>query len=131
MLIRVNKTTNQVDSSLIIPQLEGFEDIELQDGFEWVDINSEWYRKYEMDSLKLVENKISYFSQLAFDERAKVLPEYKLINASLGVYDAIETERIRLIVEHYRNEFYRLEALCKQANTAEELEAIEANYEIQ
>lgn len=131
MLIRVNKTTNQVDSSLIIPQLEGFEDIELQDGFEWIDINSEWYRKYEMDSLKLVENKISYFSQLAFDERAKVLPEYKLINASLGVYDATETERIKGIVEAFRTEYYRLEALCKQAKSVEELELIQANYEIQ
>ena len=76
-------------------------------------------------------NKISYFSQLAFDERAKILPEYKLINASLGVYDATETARIKAIVEAFRTEYYRLEALCKQAKTAEELEAIEANYEIQ
>ena len=77
------------------------------------------------------EKKIEYFSQLAFDERAKILPEYKLINASLGVYDATETARIKGIVEHYRNEFYRLEALCKQAKSVEELELIEANYEIQ
>ena len=74
-------------------------------------------------------NKISYFSQLAFDERAKILPEYKLINASLGVYDATETARIKGIVESFRTEFYRLEALCKQAKSVEELEAIEANYE--
>ena len=74
-------------------------------------------------------NKISYFSQLAFDERAKILPEYKLINASLGVYDAIETERIKAIVEAFRTEFYRLEALCKQAKSIEELELIEANYQ--
>ena len=73
-------------------------------------------------------NKINYFSQLAFDERAKILPEYKLINASLGVYDATETARIKGIVEAFRTEFYRLEALCKQANSQEELELIEANY---
>lgn len=77
---------------------------------------------------ELRANKIKYFSQLAFDERAKILPEYKLINASLGVYDATETERIRLIVEHYRSEFYRLKSLCEQANSNEELELIEANY---
>ena len=74
-------------------------------------------------------NKISHFSQLAFDERAKILPEYKLINASLGVYDATETARIRAIVESFRTEYYRLEALCKQAKTVEELEVIEANYQ--
>ena len=75
-------------------------------------------------------NKISYFSQLAFDERAKILPEYKLINASLGVYDATETARIKGIVEAFRTEFYRLKALCENANTTNELELIEANYEI-
>ena len=74
-------------------------------------------------------NKIQYFSQLAFDERAKVLPEYKLINASLGVYDATETARIKSIVEAFRTEYYRLEALCKQAKSVEELELIEANYQ--
>lgn len=78
---------------------------------------------------ELRANKIEYFSQLAFDERAKILPEYKLINASLGIYDTTETERIRLIVEKFRTEYYRLEALCKQANSQEELELIEANYE--
>jgi len=79
-----------------------------------------------LDELKA--NKINYFSQLAFDERAKILPEYKLINASLGVYDATETTRITNIVTAFRTEYYRLEALCKQANTVEELELIEANY---
>ena len=79
-----------------------------------------------LDELKL--QKIEYFSQLAFDERAKILPEYKLINASLGVYDATETARIKGIVEAFRTEYYRLEALCKQAKSVEELEAIEDNY---
>ena len=78
---------------------------------------------------ELRANKISYFSQLAFDERAKILPEYKLINASLGVYDATETARIKGIVEAFRTEYYRLEALCKQAKSIEELELIEANYQ--
>ena len=80
-----------------------------------------------LDELK--QQKIEYFSQLAFDERAKILPEYKLINASLGVYDAVETARIKGIVEAFRTEYYRLEALCKQAKSIEELEGIEDNYQ--
>ena len=52
MLIRVNKTTNQVDNSMIIPQLKGFEDLELLDGFEWVELNSEWYINYETELIK-------------------------------------------------------------------------------
>jgi hypothetical protein len=124
-LIRVNKLTNEIDSSIIIPQLEGFEDLELKPNFEWIDLNSEWYQQYEMKELGLVEKRIKHFSDLSFEKRALEIPEYKLVNASLGVYDAVETERIRLIVERYRNEFYRLQALCLQAKTAEELELIQ------
>lgn len=51
-LIRVNKTTNQIDNSLIIPQLEGFEDVELLDGWEWVSLNSDWYINYETELIK-------------------------------------------------------------------------------
>ena len=74
------------------------------------------------------DSKIQYFSQLAFNERAKLLPEYMLVNASMGVYDATETARIKGIVETFRTEYYRLEALCKQAKSIEELEGIEDNY---
>ena len=52
MLIRVNKTTNEIDNSIIIPQLQGFEDIELKNGFEWVELDSEWYINYETELIK-------------------------------------------------------------------------------
>jgi len=79
---------------------------------------------------ELKADKIRHFSQLAFDKRNEILPEYKLINASLGIYDATETQRITNIVTAFRTEYYRLEALCLQATTAEELEAIEEHYEL-
>lgn len=45
------------------------------------------------------------------------------------VNDEGETNRIKAIVEAFRTEYYRLEALCKQAKSIEELELIEANYQ--
>lgn len=69
MLIRVNKNTNAVDSSLIIPQLAGFEDIELQDGFEWIDLNSDWYINYETEKLALE----SELNKIEFELKAETL----------------------------------------------------------
>lgn len=47
MLIRVNKTTNEVDNSLIVPQLQGFENVELLPNWEWIELNSQWYIDFE------------------------------------------------------------------------------------
>lgn len=46
----------------------------------------------------------------------------------IKVNDEGETNRIKAIVEAFRTEYYRLEALCKGANSIEELNNIEANY---
>ena len=69
MLIRVNKLTNEIDSSVIIPQLEGFEDLELKPNFEWIDLNSEWYINYETELIKF-NNEID---NLEFEYKAENL----------------------------------------------------------
>jgi hypothetical protein len=58
MLIRVNKTTNEIDNSLIIPQLAGFENIELLAGWEWTELNSEWFINYETEKIAF-ENELN------------------------------------------------------------------------
>ena len=62
-----------------------------------------------LDDLK--ESKIQYFSSHSFEQRGQVLPEYKLVNAGIGIYDDAEVLRITGIVQKYREEFYR----CKLA----------------
>jgi hypothetical protein len=78
---------------------------------------------------ELKASKIEYFSQLAFDKRSEILPEYKLINASLGVYTNEETLQIKSIVESFRTEFYRLKALVESAINETELNSIVDNYD--
>ena len=83
---------------------------------------------YEPTLQELKEQKILEYSQLAFDIRRELIPDYKIDNAALGIYDEIETNRIKSIIQAFRNEFYRLKALVDNANTIEELNSIEHNY---
>jgi len=76
-----------------------------------------------LDDLK--ESKIQYFSSLSFERREEVLPEYKLVNAGLGIYDEEEVVRIVNIVKKYREEFYRCRAAIENALTIEEVEQVE------
>ena len=76
-----------------------------------------------LDDLK--ESKIQYFSSHSFEQREQVLPEYKLVNAGLGIYDDAEVLRITGIVQKYREEFYRCKLAVEQAETEEELNSIE------
>ena len=62
-----------------------------------------------LDDVK--QSKIQYFSSLSFERREEVLPEYKLVNAGLGIYDEEEVVRIVNIVKKYREEFYRCSAV--------------------
>ena len=72
--------------------------------------------------------KVDAFSRESFENRERILPEYKLTNCALGIYDAEETERIRNIVISFRNEFYRLKALCEACTSIEELNAVHNDY---
>ena len=75
-----------------------------------------------------IKFRVDAFSREAFENRERILPEYKLTNCALSVYDAEETERIKNIVISFRNEFYRLKALCEACTSIEELNAVQSNY---
>lgn len=78
---------------------------------------------------ELKSSKINYFSDVAFQQRSDIIPDYKLINAGLGIYDEVETASITEIVGKYRTEYYRCKALVEAAQTTEELNNIEFNVE--
>lgn len=73
-------------------------------------------------------SQINHFSNRAFELREIICPEYKLINASLGIYSEIESANIKRIVEEFRAEFYRLKTLVESATTIQEIETITDNY---
>lgn len=69
-----------------------------------------------------------HFSDLSFEKRTALLPDYKLSNAGLGVYDAATTASILNTVTAFRDEYYRLEGLIDTATTIADLVAIAENF---
>src|SRR5258706_6597193 len=57
-----------------------------------------------LDEMK--KGAIDYYSALAFARRSELIPEYKLQNASLGVYEDSVAADYRETVKAFRNEFH-------------------------
>ena len=75
-----------------------------------------------------IKFKVDAFSREAFESRERILPEYKITNCALGIYDTNTTEQIRNTVNSFRNEFYRLKTLCEACASIEELNAVHSDY---
>ena len=75
-----------------------------------------------------IRMKVDYYSRMSFENRERLIPEYKLVNASLGIYDEAETHKIQNIVISFRNEFYRLKTLCEACTSIEQLDSIHDEY---
>lgn len=73
---------------------------------------------------QLKGNKIETFSRLAFDLRQKLISDYQLNNAALGVYGEARRIAYQATVEAFRDEFYRLKTALEAAATLTELEAV-------
>jgi hypothetical protein len=79
-----------------------------------------------LDEVK--QRKIQYFSDLAFEKRRLILPDYKLQNALFGIYGKQPATNYRDTVLAFRDEFYRLKALVEQAKSFDEIEAVAENF---
>lgn len=63
-------------------------------------------------------------SREAFIERHKVYPDYKLQNASLGVYGEQEKKQAVALVQAYRSEYDRCSELISKAQTTKEVREV-------
>lgn len=57
------------------------------------------------------EHKLKVISDKLLQKRISILPDYKLINASLGIYSDAEVKEIHDTIQKYRNKYYELKAL--------------------
>jgi hypothetical protein len=92
--------------------------------------NTEWHGITE-ESKKLTYIKpalINYFSNLSFQIRSQLVPEYKLQNAVLGIYDEKTLASYRITIQRFRDEFYRIKEAIESAKTLEELKAVKADF---
>src|SRR6185369_5076954 len=75
-----------------------------------------------LDDVK--QKKIQYFSDMALEKRDALLPDYKLQNALLGIYDEQTVANYKATVAAFRDEFYRLQSLVEKAGTPKKVEAV-------
>lgn len=80
----------------------------------------------QLDDMK--QQMREYFNALSFQKRQEIIPDYKLNNASLGVYDEQRIADYRVTIQAFRDEAKRITASIDDATGAAELEAIEAGF---
>ncbi len=74
------------------------------------------------------EEKLQYYSDLSFSKRQTLLPDYKLVNASLGIYPTETTNSYKTLVENFRTEFYRIKSIIDEATDKTTIDSIVENY---
>lgn len=77
---------------------------------------------------EIKEKKIQYFSDLALEKRISILPDYKLQNALLDIYDDQTVANYKTTIQAFRDEFHRLEKLIEKAKTLKKIETIVENF---
>lgn len=74
------------------------------------------------------QRRLEYFSKLSFEKRKEIIPDYKLMNVGLGIYDETTVTEYRATIQAFREEFYRLKKLVEKAKNTDAVDAITDNY---
>ena len=72
--------------------------------------------------------RIDHYSRMAFEKRIAILPDYKLNNVALGIYDEKTTENYKTTVIKFRDEFYRIKNLIEQAKTVKKIDEVKERF---
>lgn len=79
-----------------------------------------------LDEIK--ERKVDELSSHSLSLRNEILPDYKIQNALLGIYDDTKTEQYKKTINAFRGEFHRLKEEIQKARTLKALEAVRGNF---
>ena len=80
----------------------------------------------QLDDLK--QQMLEFYNALSFLKRNELIPDYRLNNAALGVYDEQRMADYRVTIQAFRDEVKRLTELVSEAKSVKELEAIKENF---
>lgn len=72
--------------------------------------------------------RLRWLTDLALSERARIAPDYQLLNAGLGLYDAARTQALRATVQAFRDEVHRVEAAIAKAQSVPEVESLQPTF---
>lgn len=79
-----------------------------------------------LDEIK--QQKKAYFSALALQKRNEILPDYKILNALMGIYDDASAAAYKKTIEAFRKQYHRLEEMIDGAKSLDELNKIRARF---
>jgi hypothetical protein len=85
-------------------------------------------QSWVLDVLVKKNEAIEEISAMSFVMRNKIVPDYKLVNAALGIYSDSEKQSFFNVVSAFRNEFYRLKEMIESSSTIEEIDDIVKNH---
>jgi hypothetical protein len=72
--------------------------------------------------------KLDEIKQQALTQRSAIAPDFQLLNAGLGIYEADRVQQLRDTVNAFRAEADRLEVLIGKAKTVADVDAIQAKF---
>ena len=81
--------------------------------------------------LSLAETKamlLEHWSRLSLELRQELIPEHKVQNAALGVYDEERTAAIRDTMAAFRDEYHRLEEAVQKADSLQDLKRLRPRF---
>ncbi len=71
---------------------------------------------------------LEHLSQRSLELRAQILPDHKVQNAALGVYDEARTAAIRDTMAAFRDEYHRLEEAVQKAGSLKDLSRLRPRF---
>lgn len=71
---------------------------------------------------------VEYYNALSFHKRNELIPDYKLNNAVLGVYDDQRMADYKVTIQAFREESKRIAGLINEATKVADIEAVEENF---
>lgn len=74
------------------------------------------------------QQKKDQFSSIALQKRNEILPDYKIQNALMGIYDDGIAAAYKKTIEAFRKEYHRLEGVIDGATSLDELDKIKAEF---
>lgn len=80
----------------------------------------------ELERLK--KDYLKQISRVSIEQRQNILPDYKLQNAALELYDDDTLSAIKATIQAFRNEYHRLEDQVRKASTLKKLKSLKPDF---
>jgi hypothetical protein len=122
------------DDEVLPEDKKQFESIEIKEVFSAISepiYDSKENKVVEYSDIEFVKDpstfkikKIQELSEKSFSERQKILPDYKLLNAGIGIYTEEEIKSFNNTIQAFRDEFYRVKDLIENSTSKEEIDNI-------